>query len=55
VVHPICGPPDGLDVTESLIGAIAHELWKLHGGNDVLNWIEAESMLHDAFRRIDSR
>lgn len=55
VVHPTCGPPDGIDVTESLIEAIAHELWKLHGGNDVLNWIEAEAMLHDALRRIDSR
>jgi hypothetical protein len=37
-----------LDVTEQVIAAIASTLWKVHGGNDVLNWLEAERALHAA-------
>ncbi len=45
IVHPEEGPPEGLDVTQGVIGIIASELWRLRGGNDVLNWIEAERLL----------
>jgi hypothetical protein len=47
-------PQREIDVTELLITAIAQELWRACGGNDHLNWIEAESHLrqiiglHDA-------
>jgi hypothetical protein len=37
-----------LDVTESLVGAIASQLWKHYGGNDVVNWLEAERLLQHA-------
>jgi hypothetical protein len=29
-------------MTEALVSAIARELWRLHGGNETLNWLEAE-------------
>ena len=34
--------------SKPLIAAIARELWKLHGGNEVLNWLEAEILLQNA-------
>jgi hypothetical protein len=42
------GPVDGIDVTSALTRAVAEELWKLHGGNDVMNWLEAERLLGEA-------
>jgi hypothetical protein len=45
VLRPMLGPHDGLDVTQAVTRAIAQELWNLHGGNDVMNWIEAERLL----------
>lgn len=48
IVHPPAGPRGGIDLTERVVGVIADELWKRHGGNDVLNWIEAERLLIQA-------
>ena len=45
VLQPMLGPHDGLDVTEAVTRAVAQELWNLHGGNDVMNWLEAERLL----------
>ncbi len=45
VIHPEEGPAEGIDVTQGVVGVIASELWRLRGGNDVLNWIEAERLL----------
>lgn len=42
VIRPIQDQQRVLDVTHRLVSAIADELWKLYGGNDQLNWIEAE-------------
>jgi hypothetical protein len=42
-------PP--LDITNRVIGIIAEQLWKLHQGNDVLNWLEAERLFVDAMER----
>lgn len=42
VIRPIQDQQRELDVTHRLVSAIADELWKLYGGNDQLNWIEAE-------------
>jgi hypothetical protein len=38
-------PEQELDVTNRLVAAIAEELWRLYGGNDQLNWVEAEAHL----------
>jgi hypothetical protein len=51
IVHPTLGPQNGLDVTDALVGALANELLRVHGGNHVLNWIEAERLLLDAVQR----
>jgi hypothetical protein len=32
----------------SLVRVVAHELWRQHGGNDVLNWLEAEILVQNA-------
>lgn len=32
-------------VTHEMIAALAHRLWEMHGGNAVLNWLEAERLL----------
>lgn len=45
VIRPIQDPQRELDVTHRLVSAIADELWRLYGGNDRLNWIEAERHL----------
>ncbi len=44
VIHPFHAP-EGIDVTEAIVAAIAHEIWKRHSGNAVLNWVEAERCL----------
>lgn len=42
VVRPVADPSNEIDLTHVLVAAIAQELWRQHGGNDQLNWIEAE-------------
>ena len=42
IVRPILDPQREIDLTHRLVAAIAEELWRLFGGNDALNWIEAE-------------
>jgi hypothetical protein len=42
VIRPIQDQHRELDVTHRLVSAIAQELWRLYGGNDELNWLEAE-------------
>lgn len=44
-VRPMSNPGHELDVTHRLIAAIAEELWLFHGGNEQLNWLEAERHL----------
>jgi hypothetical protein len=51
MLRPFMGPPEGLDVTEALVRAVAAELARHGGGNDTLNWLEAESILLDAWSR----
>lgn len=34
-------------VTDQMIARYAKRLWELHGGNAVLNWLEAERALED--------
>jgi hypothetical protein len=41
-VRPILDPKREIDLTHRLVSAIAEELWQLFGGNETLNWIEAE-------------
>ncbi|MCI0366330.1 MAG: hypothetical protein L0Y44_03885 [Phycisphaerales bacterium] len=45
VIHPAAEPDHEVDVTKRLVGAIARELWLRYGGNETLNWIEAERHL----------
>lgn len=45
VIRPVLEPQRELDVTRRLISAIAEELWRLYGGNEQLNWLEAEQHL----------
>jgi hypothetical protein len=42
VIRPSASPERELDVTGAIVAAVAHELWKHGGGNEVLNWVEAE-------------
>ena len=45
IVRPVAEPAREIDMTHRLVAAIAEELWRLYGGNDQLNWIEAERHL----------
>jgi hypothetical protein len=45
VIRPIVDPQREIDLTNRLVSAIAEELWRLYGGNDHLNWLEAERHL----------
>jgi hypothetical protein len=38
-------PDREIDVTQALTAAVAHQLHAQCGGNDVLNWLEAERFL----------
>jgi hypothetical protein len=44
-VRPSAEPRREIDITNRLVAAIAEELWRLFGGNDRLNWLEAETHL----------
>lgn len=44
-IRPVAEPRREIDVTRALVGAIAHELWRLYGGNSEVNWLEAERHL----------
>ena len=50
-IHPFHGPAEGVDVTDPLVGAIALVLWKLHGGNEPVNRVEATVLLERAMER----
>ena len=45
IVRPVVEPQREIDLTHRLVSAIAGELWRLYGGNDQLNWLEAENHL----------
>ena len=42
IVRPIVDAQREIDLTRRLVAAIAEELWRLYGGNEHLNWLEAE-------------
>lgn len=44
-VHGPDGTPQQIDLTQALTQAIAHELWRQHAGNSVVNWIQAEAVV----------
>jgi hypothetical protein len=45
IIHPVVDPRREIDLTNRLVAAIAEELWRLYGGNERLNWLEAERHL----------
>ncbi len=47
-IRPALDARTQVDVTHALISAIAYELWKRYGGNEQLNWLEAERHLEAA-------
>ncbi len=53
-IHPAGRDRPGvaIRVREALIASAARELWKERGGNDLLNWLEAEMLVDDALRRL---
>lgn len=44
-IRPILDPAIEIDLTHRLVAAIAEEIWRVCGGNDELNWLEAEQHL----------
>jgi len=36
----------------TLVSFVAFELWRLHGGNQVLNWLEAERLVDEILDRL---
>ena len=44
-IKPSAAPDREIDVTHALVRAVAEELWRNCGGNDVLNWMEAEQFV----------
>lgn len=45
VIRPSMTPNRDLDLTKALTAAVAHELWRHAGGNEVVNWLEAERVV----------
>lgn len=50
LIRPFQDRQRELDVTHRLVSVIAEELCKLYGGNDKLNWMEAEMHLQRLVR-----
>ena len=44
-LRPSAAPDRQIDLTSVLVKAVAEELWRTCGGNDVLNWMEAEQFV----------
>ena len=44
-LRPSMAPERELDLTAALTAAVAHALWQHGGGNEVLNWLEAERFI----------
>ncbi len=49
VIRPTADPQTDVDLTERLTAVIAEELWLRYGGNERLNWFEAELHLQRMF------
>lgn len=49
-IHPFHGPAEGVDVTDALVDAVALVLWKLQGGNEPINRLEAAVLLERAMK-----
>jgi hypothetical protein len=47
IIRPVMDPQQEVDLTRKLVSAIAEELWRLYGGNEQLNWLEAERHLEE--------
>ncbi|HVZ93394.1 MAG TPA: hypothetical protein VG797_02685 [Phycisphaerales bacterium] len=45
IIRPVLDPQREIDLTERLVSVVAEELWRLYGGNDRLDWFEAERHL----------
>lgn len=45
IIRPVADRQREIDLTQRLIATIAEELWRLYGGNEQLNWLEAEMHL----------
>jgi hypothetical protein len=45
IIRPVLEPSREIDLTRRLVEVIAEELWKLYGGNEGVNWLEAEQHL----------
>lgn len=45
IVRPVIDPQREIDLTHRLVSTIAEELWRHFGGNDEVNWLEAERLL----------
>jgi hypothetical protein len=45
-IRPTAAPTRTIDLTHALTSAVAHELWKSCGGNEAVNWLEAERFIH---------
>ncbi len=48
-IRPSLSPDREIDLTQALTAAVAHELWKHCGGNEVVNWLEAERIVSSLF------
>jgi hypothetical protein len=51
VIHPFHGPSEGVDITDALVDAVVQVLWKLQGGNEPVNQLEARVLLEQAIGR----
>ena len=50
VIYPFHGPNEGIDIADALVDTIAMILWRLQGGNELVNRLEAGVLLERAMR-----
>lgn len=49
IIHPLLEPTREIDVTTSVVAAVAQELSQAYGGSETLNWLEAERHVQALF------
>ena len=50
-IFPMMDPGNEIDMKHVLVKAVAEEIWRCCGGNDALNWMEAEWHVEELLRK----
>jgi len=53
VFRPLTEPERAIDMTERFVAALAYGLWERLGGQDAVNWLEAEILVRNLIMKLE--